>query len=133
MRLLNFVAFPLAISTAGAMPVLAQGVHVTRPLPGYQCMSLNLSEAQMESNTVQVPILAQPTKTGRPVGTAASVVLAKSPLHEVSGYAEIMRLDGHPGWVAGSYLKPWRSLDGSPGECVPAVMSNGRYGFFTRN
>jgi hypothetical protein len=96
-------------------------------------MSLNLTEAQLETSTVQVPILSKPSKTAPKVGVAASVVLVKAPLHEVAGYAEVMRMDGGLGWVADSSLKPWRSMDGSPGQCVPAKMSNGRYGFFTKN
>jgi hypothetical protein len=127
-------AVGIGIALCAAAPLIGwpQEGNAAQPISGAECMSLNLSDAQMANNSVQIPILAGPSGTAPRVASAASVVLAISPAHDVSGYTEVLRINGRHGWIASSHLKPWHSLDGSDESCVPAKMSNGRYGFVTR-
>jgi hypothetical protein len=104
----------------------AQGLQAVRPVPGYECMALNLSQQQMMTETV--PILAQPSSGAQKIGIAsATVIAAEAP--PVDGYRKVLRLDGKPGWVSTQFLKPWVNPGGSGQKCVPSVMSNGRLGF----
>ena len=108
------------------MSAQAQGLQAVRPLSGYKCMALNLSEQQMMTETV--PMLAQPSAGAPKVGiVAATVIAAESP--PVNGYQKVLRLDGKVGWVSSQYLKPWVNPGSSGQKCVPSLMSNGRLGY----
>jgi len=107
----------------------AERLYAIRPLSGYACMSLNLTEQQLGDNSVIVPILSKPSSTAQRVGEASSIIIAVSPLREVNGYVEVLRLDGGSGWIAGQYVKPWRNPGNSGRSCVPSLMSNGTPGF----
>ena len=39
----------------------AEGLHAVRPLAGYACMMLNLTDAQMRDNSLVVPVYAGPS------------------------------------------------------------------------
>jgi len=123
-----------AISVVGASVLVvvsgvhAQGLRAVRPLAGYQCMSLNLGEQQMMDPASRVPILAKPDASAPQIGFATATVIAESS-PPVNGFQRVLRLDGLPGWIATSLLKPWRNPGGNGQKCVPSVMSNGRLGF----
>ena len=106
-----------------ATPAFAAPPTVVKPLPGYVCMKLNLTEAQA-LNGSGVYIRLQPADTA-PTGTLApSVVFARSPAHVENGYLEVIQITGAPGWIRQSQVRPM-----SPTErCVPSLMSNGRIG-----
>ena len=93
-----------------ALTAHAQGLQVVRPLPGYECMALNLSDQQMMTETV--PILAQPSPSAAKIGIAsATVIAAEAP--SVGGYQKVLRLDGKPGWISTKFLKPWVNPGGT--------------------
>jgi hypothetical protein len=115
------LVLPFAVGVAHA-----QGLQAVRPLPGYECLALNLSQQDMMTETV--PILAQPSSGAAKIGIAsATVIAADAP--PTNGYQKVLRLDGTPGWVSTRFLKPWVNPGGNGQKCVPSMMSNGRPGF----
>lgn len=106
-----------------------EALHVLRPLSGFECMSLNLSETQMFDNSVIVPVFANPSQGAPQVGIASATVLVATPLREVNGYLQVLRLDGGSGWIAAHFLKPWHNPNNPNRRCVPSLMSNGKPGF----
>lgn len=115
-------------AAACAGPARAQGLHAVRPVPGYQCMSLNLSEQQMEDRSLVVPVLAGPSKGAQVVGRAPAVIFAGVPPREVNGYVQVLRFNKQTGWMEASFLKAWRNPGSSGQQCVPSFMSNGSLG-----
>lgn len=111
----------LAVTPALAAPPPT----VVKPLPGYVCMKLNLTEAQaLNPNGSAVYIRLQPADNA-PVGTLApSVVFARSPAHIENGYLEVIQITGKPGWIRQSQVRPMAPTE----RCVPSLMSNGRIG-----
>jgi hypothetical protein len=119
----------LAIACALAPEARCQEVRVVRPIDGYVCMNLNLSDARMrDPKAPRVPILTEP-HPGALVGTlAASIVFAKTPAHVVDGYAEVLQLTGKPGWIGAGMIVPYRSASNPYARCTPSLLSNGRIG-----
>lgn len=115
------LAFPMF-----AMNAQAQGLKTVRPLLGYKCMALNLSEQQMM--TMTVPMRAEPNPGAPKMGIVAATVIA-SESQPVNGFQKVLRLDGKVGWVSVRYLKPWVNPGGGGQKCVPSVMSNGLLGY----
>lgn len=115
-----------AIVLAGcllAAPALAGAVYPVRPIEGYVCGKLAMSPSEAKDFNFSVPIRVAPSPSAA-VGTlAASVLLLKSPTHEVAGFVEVLQLDGKPGWIERSRVQPFNGL------CRPSVLSNGRIGF----
>ncbi len=116
------------LSIMVALSAYAQGLHAIRPIPGYACMSLNLSEQQMSDPNLVVPVLAGPTSASTTIGQASSVVIATSPPRMVDGYVEVLRFNNQTGWMKAQLLKPWHNPGGSGQKCVPSLMSNGSAG-----
>ena len=116
----------------GAVAVLAltsaadaQGLKPMRPIPGYACKKLNITEREaMSPNGAGVSIRTAPATTAPAAALAPSVLFVRSPEHVVSGFVEVMRLDGQPGWIEQSRVKPFDPM----ARCVPSLMSNGRIG-----
>ena len=110
---------------AFAVPVHAQGVRPVRPLEGYVCMKLALTEAQaLDPRGSGINLLAQPQPGAAVVTTAPAVVFVRSPLVERNGYLQALTLSNQPAWIAADKVRP---LDGLS-RCTPSVMSNGRLG-----
>jgi hypothetical protein len=123
MKVLRNMVFTLPFAV-GVAP--AQGLQAVRPLTGYECMALNLSQQEMMTQTV--PILSEPSSSAAKIGIAsATVIAADAP--PVDGFQKVLRLDGKPGWVSTKFLKPWVNPGGNGQKCVPSMMSNGRLGF----
>ena len=118
----------LAIALPG-VATRAQGLKAVRPLPGYACMVLNLTQQQMLDDTLHVPVYAEPSPSSSKVGDAAAVVIATSPLNVVRGFGEVLFPDGRQGWVEAKMLRPYSSASSPGAHCTPSLMSNGRPGF----
>ena len=98
-------------------------VYPVRPIEGYACGKLAMSAKEAEDFHFSVPIRVSPSPDA-PVGTlAASVLLLKSPAHEVAGFVEVLQLNGKAGWIEKSRVRPFDGL------CRPSLLSNGRIGF----
>jgi hypothetical protein len=104
----------------------------SRPIPGYQCMSLNLTEAQMSDPSVVVEIKSQPSPSAPNIGTAGSIVIVSKPENVVNGYARVLHLNGKVGWLPVGDLRVWQSADGVRRTCTPSTLANGRIGFAVR-
>jgi hypothetical protein len=113
-----------------SLPTLgeAQGLRAVRPLPGYACMGLRGVNPSWSFK--QLPrILDKPSATeGKPVQLASAIVFAKSPLHIVNGFAEVLLQNGHPGWIQRAWLEPYRSMSDPHAKCTVSLMSNGQPG-----
>ena len=107
----------------------AQGLQVVRPIEGYTCMSLNLTESQLLNNTKPVLVRAEPTLSSPQVGTAGATVAVLQPAHPVNGFVQILFPTGQHVWINFSELRPWRSSSNPKAQCVPSWLSNGKPGF----
>ena len=123
-RRVGFLA-GLAILAAG----LCSTATEAKPLPGYQCMMLNITEQQSMDPTFHVPVRAQPSASARVVGTAGSVVIVRVPAKPVNGFLEMLFPDGRQVWIAAEAVRPYHSLGDPNAKCVPEILSNGRIGF----
>jgi hypothetical protein len=110
----------------------ADNLYAVRPLSGYACMALNLTEEQMFDPSIHVPIMSEPSASSKPLGKAIATVIVASPPHQVNGYLEVLHLDGRRGWIASQYVRPWRNPGTSGHKCIPSLMSDGRPGFDSR-
>lgn len=110
-------------------PAYAQRLHVVRAIPGYRCMSLNLTESQLLNNSAPVPVRSAPSSSAPQVGVAGATVAVASPLHPVNGYLQMMFPNGAKVWIAADRLRPWRSPSNPQARCTPALLSNGKPGF----
>ncbi len=110
----------MALAVAAAAPPT-----VVRPLPGFVCMKLSLTEAQaLDPRGSGIYIRLQPDDNA-PVGRLApSVVFARTPAHVEHGYLEVVQITGKPGWIRQSQVRPMAPTE----RCVPSVMSNGYIG-----
>ena len=121
---LVLVAFAgLSARTAADRP------HPVRPLPGYKCMMLNLTEQQFLNPSVHVPVRSEPAASAPEVGWAATNVAVRDPPHIVNGFAEALVPNGATVWIESRMLRPYHSLGDPTAKCVPSVMSDGTPGF----
>jgi len=120
--------FVLACSFV-ASGAAAQGLHAVKPLTGWACMKLNLSEKQSLDPSVQVPVRAAPDAKAPRAGWAAITVAVRSPAHEVNGFQEMLSPNGTHVWIASKDITTWSSLADPTARCVPSMMSNGKPGF----
>ena len=126
-RFTIYVCAAVLIITCGQR-TKAEGLHAVRPLAGYACMMLNLTDAQMRDKSLVVPVYAGPSTTGGRVGNASAIVIAKSPLHIVNGFAEMLFPNGATVWIDAKMLRPYHSDNNPNAHCTPSLMSNGKPG-----
>jgi hypothetical protein len=118
----------LGLIAAGALAssVRAEPVYAVRPIDGYVCMKLNVTEAEvLNPRGTGIFILTAPRPDAAHGATAASVVLVRDPQNRVDGYLEVLQLTGQPGWIAADKVRPFDKIT----RCVPSLLSNGRIGF----
>ena len=117
----------IGLIAAGALvpSVRAEPVHAVRPIDGYVCMRLNVTEAEaLNPRGTGIFILVAPRPDAARGTTAPGVVFAREPKHLVDGYLEVLQLTGQPGWIAADQVRPFDETR----RCVPSMMSNGRIG-----
>ena len=107
----------------------AQGLHAVRPLPGYACMSLNLTEDQVRDFNALPPVMQQPSPTAPKLGVAGAIVITADPARLTNGYAAVLMPDGRSGWVQADRLHLYHNAANPTVRCVPSMMSNGKPGF----
>ena len=123
-------AFVAAGAVVGlSSTVNAQGLHAVSPLPGYSCMSLNLTEDQVRDFNALPPVMQQPSSTAPKLGVAGAIVMTVDPARVTNGYAAVLMPDGRSGWVQAGRLHPYRNAANPLVRCVPSMMSNGKPGF----
>jgi hypothetical protein len=119
--------FILCLIAANALaPVVrAEPVHAVRPIDGYVCMKLNVTETEvLNPRGTGIFILIAPHADAAHGTTAPGVVFVREPQHLVDGYLEVLQLTGQPGWIAADKVRPFEKTL----RCVPSVLSNGRIG-----
>ena len=122
MRILLVAALAIPMITPAAN---AQPVRAVRPLDGYVCMKLAVSEAQvLDPKGTGINLLAGPTANAPLVTTAPATVFVRAPEVRQNGFLEVLALNGKPAWIAADKVRPLDSLS----RCIPSVMSNGRLG-----
>ena len=124
-RIIVAILLAIVVPAPGAR---AQGLKAVRPLPGYACMVLNLTQQQMLDDTLHVPVYAEPAQSSSRIGDASAVVIATSPLNVVPGLGEVLFPDGRQGWIEAKMLRPYSSASNPDAHCTPSLMSNGRPG-----
>lgn len=107
----------------------SQGLTAVRPIPGYECMRLNLTHDQIMDRTLDLPVFSEPSLSSARVGQASATVITKSPPNIRDGFAEILFLDGRPGWIQQKLLMPYATAARPNAHCTPSIMSNGKPGF----
>ena len=128
------IAHLLVVTCTISAPFSAHGLTAVKPLAGYKCMSLNLevlnaTQEELRSGAGLPPVYAGPSDKSARLGTNAYVVIVASPVKEVNGFVEILRLNGQQAWISEKVLKPYVNANGSAGTCVPSKMSDGGIGF----
>ena len=116
----------LAFTSATAQ---AQYLTAVRPIPGYVCMRLNLPREQVLSRDLDVPIYQGPSASSPRLGSATAALIVKSPMVVSNGFAEVLFLDGRPGWILATLLGPYATPGNPNARCTPSFISNGRPGF----
>ena len=109
--------------------VSAEGLHIVRPLPGYTCMTLNITDQQSMDFSFHVPVREAPSDTAPVVGWAGANVAVRTPAHVENGFLETLFPTGRTVWIAENMLRPYRSLSNPQATCTPALLSNGKPGF----
>ena len=112
-----------------ALPANAQFLTAVKPLPGYVCGRLNMPPDQVINPSFNVPVFSGPSDSSSKVGQASAALIVKSPLHVQNGFAEILLLDGRPGWLPANLIGPYATAAIPNARCTPSLMSNGRPGF----
>jgi hypothetical protein len=78
---------------------ISQGLTAVRPLQGYVCMSLNLTEEQLSHQANLPDVYSAPSTRSEVIGKAVSTVFVRSPIHQVAGFDEILHLSGRTAWI----------------------------------
>ena len=119
----------LFAAMVSASPTLADRPQVVSHLAGYKCMMLNVTAEQAMDPTFHVPVYAQPSAQSQPVGYAALQIAVRDPERVVNGFEQALFPTGATVWIAAKDLTAYHSLGDPTARCVPARLSNGRYGF----
>lgn len=130
MRRLPATLFMTALACGSAH---AESLRAVRPLPGYTCMQLTLSAAQLTDPKIGVPIHDAPSRSAPTASYAANVVIVQDPPQPTAGFLKVLRPTGQEGWIEAGYLHPWSSVYDPTAKCVPSLMSNGKPGFGFRH
>lgn len=129
-RKLFLAVLALAVTAVG--PAEAQqrpNLHVVGHLQGYRCMMLNMTVEQMRDFDNLPPVLAEPSPRSAKIGVATASIIVAEPRRETNGYVQVLHMDGRPGWLESSKVRPWVNASSPATRCVPAMMSNNRPGF----
>lgn len=115
----------ILLALAIIVPVHAETVYAVRPIEGFVCMRLNVTEAQvLNPGGTGIFILTAPDATAQRGTSAPATVFVRKPEHRINNFLEVLQLNGKPGWIAADKVRP---MDQNL-RCVPSVMSNGRIG-----
>jgi len=106
-----------------------QGLHAVSPMPGYVCMQLTLTPAQLTDPKVGAPVREGPSRSSQILAYAANTMIVQWPQKPADGFLEVVWPGGRSGWMEAGYLRPWRNPFVPSDRCVPSIMSNGKPGF----
>jgi hypothetical protein len=118
-----------AAACFNAAVCVAQNTRTIRQLPGYTCMTLNITDAQAQDFKFHVPFHSAPDASSQTVGFAGSQVAVRYPTHEVNGFLEALFPTGSTAWIAADLVRPYHSNLDPTAKCIPVIMANGKQGF----
>ena len=121
------IGFLIGLPIVGTVP--GPAAVQAKPLPGYRCMMLNLSEQQSMDPSKRVPVRGAPSMSAPTVGWAGAVVVVREPVTSVNGFVQMLFPDGRQVWIASDMLRPYHSLGDPNAKCIPEILPNGRIGF----
>ena len=128
MRPSTKILFALSLALPWA-PALAEAAQGYRPLAGYECMSLNISDAQAHDFHFHVIYYSEPNAASPEVGYAGSQVAVRKPHVVVNGFAQALFPTGVVGWIEADLLRSYRSPFNPSTKCIPVMFSDGRRDF----
>jgi len=100
------------------------------PLPGYQCMMLNITEQQSMDTSFHVWAQAAPSAKAPRVGWVGAVVPVRSPEHTVNGFAEGLFPTGRTVWISANMLRPYKNASDPNARCAIERRPDGRIGTY---
>lgn len=109
--------------------VMAAWLTAVKPLPGYKCAILDITDAQAQDPAFSIPILTRPDAKAPVLSGAAGLVIVHAPEVRVNSYLQVLAFSGQQGWIASSAVRPYAIPGRRDARCVPSLMSNGRVGF----
>ena len=130
-RMKLLVALPILCLTVNR--AVADDVHTTGTLPGYQCMSLANLWNGVGPMPPPVHVYSGPEQDAAPTGTAGGSIIVSDPIQSVNGRTPMIFADGRKVWIDVKDIKPWHVVSNPHATCTPVLLSNGRYGFQTRH
>lgn len=107
----------------------AAGLTDVRPLPGYACAQLDLTNAQLTDPKIGVPIRGTPSRQAPIVSYAGNTLIVQEPAQPTAGFVRMLRVTGQTGWIEAKFLRPWFNQYDPTAQCVPSMMSDGKPGF----
>ena len=125
----------LILAAALLVPAAAaQAQTVVKPLDGYACAALNVSDEVMRDGPLPIirtrpDAAAPPLMTSGGPATLISTVLVANPMRPQGGFVRVLNFDGREGWAERSKLRPWRSASNPRATCQPVLLSNGKPSF----
>ncbi|NHN90210.1 MULTISPECIES: hypothetical protein [Acetobacter] len=119
----------LACGLIASMSAHAAGLHPVKPLPGYTCMMLNLSESQMMDFQHPLMFKAGPSDDAANVAPASGQVAIKTGAEPTDGYLPTINFAFKPVWIEAKYVAPYHAKADPAATCVPVIMSDGKLGF----
>ena len=125
------LALPLLCVTANY--AVADDVHTTGTLPGYQCMSLANLWDGVGPMPPPVQVYTGPNQDAAPAGVAGGSIIVPDPVRAVGGRTPMIFADGRKVWIDVKDIKPWHAASNPHATCLPVLLSNGRYGFQTKH
>lgn len=127
------IRISMLVHAAVAVVTISASANASKPLPGYQCLALNMTPAQAADRNFMLTVRRGPSDQAPILGTEGALLIAANPVVQQNGYIQITRADASVGWVPASSTKPWRSPNpASSARCFPEILDNGRVGFTTR-
>jgi hypothetical protein len=124
-------SFGLALS-AVLIGSAAFAATPNRPIPGYRCMMLDLTEKQSMDPSVHVEVRSEPSPTAPAVGWASSVVIVKDGAAPTNGYLPMIFSTGKQVWILANQVRPFKSVSDPNARCFPVVLPNGLVGISSK-
>lgn len=115
-----------AVVMVSATSAHAQGG--AKPIAGYRCMMLNITEQQSMDPNFRVTIRSAPSPSAPSAGWAAAVVIVRDPAVPQNGFLQMLKPNGQTAWIPADMVKVYRPAADPNARCVPEVLPNGRIG-----
>jgi hypothetical protein len=124
-RLAKSLSLTLSVVVTGSAAFAASP---NKPIPGYRCMMLDLTEKQSTDPSVHVQVRSEPSPGAPAVGWASSVVIVKDGASPTNGYLPMLFSTGKQVWILANQVRPFKSVSDPNARCFPVVLPSGLVG-----